>query len=341
MYLYHARSRPPAESPRAALSRPPGARAAALVLGCMLAASVLQAAESEPQGGPLHPVGVIGPPQGSGAFPGVAESAPSLRTHTLYRPAAAPPQPLPLLLWGNGACRDNGLQHSAFLREVASHGFFVIALGHARFEREAEGANEPQRGNVESPPPARGPDETDVSQMADAIDWADAQQRDAESPFHGWIDTSLVAVMGHSCGGLQAIRMAADPRVATSMTFNSGVLNRGPDTGASGIAVTKDELDRVRGPIAYISGGPDDIAHENAADDVERIDHVPVFFAYNDVGHGGTFWSQPDGGEYAEIAVAWLQWQLTGDERAGSMFTGTRCGLCGRDGWTVQRRVGE
>lgn len=34
---------------------------------------------------------------------------------------------MPVLLWGNGACVDNGLAHAAFLREIASHGYLVIA----------------------------------------------------------------------------------------------------------------------------------------------------------------------------------------------------------------------
>ncbi len=104
--------------------------------------------------------------------------------------------------------------------------------------------------------------------------------------------------MGHSCGGLQAIRVSADPRVSTSMIFNSGVLNGGPASGRSGIQVTKDELSKLHAPVAYITGGPTDIAHPNAVDDVSRIDGPPLFFAYNGIGHGGTFRVAPNGGDY-------------------------------------------
>ena len=81
-----------------------------------------------------QPVGVIGPPAGTGKYPAVAEAREDLRAHTLYHPQQMPEAPLPVLIWGNGGCSDNGLSHSIFLREVASHGYFIIALGYPRTE---------------------------------------------------------------------------------------------------------------------------------------------------------------------------------------------------------------
>ena len=68
----------------------------------------------------------------------------------------------------------------------------------------------------------------------------------------------------------------------------------------------------MHGPIAYINGGPTDIAYKNALDDFSRLSRVPVFFGENGVGHGGTFWSAPNGGDYAKVATAWMSWQLKG-----------------------------
>ncbi|MFZ9585834.1 MAG: hypothetical protein ACO280_12885, partial [Pseudohongiellaceae bacterium] len=53
------------------------------------------------------------------------------------------------------------------------------------------------------------------------------------------------------------------------------------------------------------------------------------------VGHGGTF-SQPNGGDWAKIAVHWLDWQLKGQAEAGQWFRGERCGYCTQGGWTVE-----
>jgi hypothetical protein len=36
-------------------------------------------------------------------------------------------------------------------------------------------------------------------------------------------------------------------------------------------------------------------------------------------------------------ALAWLQWQLKGDQEAAKMFTGSPCGLELRDGWTIEK----
>ena len=76
----------------------------------------------------LKPVGVLGGPGGSGKTPAVAESVADLRTHVLYHPTKLTGRSLPLLLWGNGGCRDNGLDYAQFLREIASpHAHYVAA----------------------------------------------------------------------------------------------------------------------------------------------------------------------------------------------------------------------
>ena len=71
----------------------------------------------------------------------------------------------------------------------------------------------------------------------------------------------------------------------------------------------------------YLTGGPSDVAHPNASDDVARIDRVPVFFGSLPVGHGGTF-SAPNGGDRAQVSARWLDWQLKADADAGREFAG-------------------
>jgi dienelactone hydrolase len=268
------------------------------------------------------PPGFIGEQGGRGASPAVAQSRADLRTHTLYRPVTLPAEPLPLLIWGNGGCSDNGLVHDKFLRDIASHGYIVIALGYAW--------QHPQRNDSAS----QDKDATDISQMTQAMTWAANRTADPVDELYGHINTSRIAVAGHSCGGLQAIKISADPRISTSMIFDSGVYNQ--PGGRSKIKVSKDELAKLHGPIAYITGGPTDIAHSNASDDVKRITHVPVFFGWLPVGHGGTF-SAPDGGDWADIAIHWLDWQLKENLAAGGWFLGKDCGLCRDKRWTVEQ----
>src|SRR5512136_89002 len=158
--------------------------------------------------------GFIGEQGGSGNWPAVAQSRADLRTHTLYRPVSLPIEPLPLLIWGNGGCSDNGLVHDKFLRNIASHGYIVIALGYAW--------RRPPRND----PAGQEKDPTDVAQMNQAMTWAANRAADPVDELYGHINTSRIAVAGHSCGGLQAIKISADSRISTSMIFDSGVYNQ-------------------------------------------------------------------------------------------------------------------
>ena len=288
-------------------------------------------------------VGVIGAPGGTGPMPAVAEAVTSLPNHTIYRPATMPAGRLPLVLWGNGACSDEGLGFAQFLREIASYGYVVIALGAPGVEPSVQPQAGPgpgrARGGAPAPPPPATPtvDPTQYTQHFESIDWAERQTGLADSPFAGRIDTARIAVLGHSCGGLQAIAASADPRVTTTIVMNSGVNNAGPASGRSSIQVSKDQLLKLHGPVAYVSGGPTDVAQANAEDDVRRIEHVPVFWAYDRSGHGGTY-RQANGGTYAQVARAWLDWQLKGDATAAREFVGPACGLCTNAGWTVTQK---
>jgi putative CocE/NonD family hydrolase len=272
---------------------------------------------------------VLGAPSGTGPFPAVAETRAQLPGHTIFRPEKLPAVPLPLFVWGNGACRDNGLQHASFLRQIASQGYIVVALGHARSEARVEAAAAPA-----PPVPANPQDETSPAQIIEAIDWAERQNSLAGGELRGHIDVAQVAVGGHSCGGLQALAVSTDPRVRTTLVLNSGIyINR---TGRrSGVAIDKTQLDRLHSPLLYLTGGPADIAHLNAADDFARIQRLPVFLGSLPVGHDGTFWREPDGGAWARVAARWLDWRLKGDADASWDFAGPACRLCADKRWTV------
>ena len=103
------------------------------------------------------------------------------------------------------------------------------------------------------------------------------------------------------------------------------------------MSITKDDLKRLHTPVAYILGGPEDIAFPNGSDDFARIDHVAVMLANLPVGHGGTF-RLANGGDWARVGAAWLDWQLKGDRQAARWFVGPGCRLCTSYGWTIQRK---
>jgi len=270
-----------------------------------------------------------------GPYKVTVETDPSLPTHTLYRPAnlaAFAGGKLPIVAWGEGGCMNVGRAFQGFLTEIASHGFLVVAVGPEDARLPDFAKMKPGAGLPPLPPGAM----THDSQLIDGIDWAIRQNGLAGSRYAGKLDVGAVAVMGQSCGGLQAIAVSGDPRIKTSVMWNSGAFS-GPNGLPKMSAATKDSLKAFHAPVAYFIGGPTDIAYANAEDDFKRIEGVPVFMGDLNVGHRGTY-DQPNGGWFGEVGVAWLSWRLKGDQRAAKMFEGPACGLCVNPAWTVKKK---
>jgi hypothetical protein len=263
------------------------------------------------------------------------EEVASLPRHVVYRPkdvAALGRTKLGVVAWGNGGCSDDGASSRFHLLEIASHGYLVIASG-----RILSGPGAPPREPRPAAPQGQlPPPRTQVSDLTDAVDWALAENTRAGSPYFGRIDPAQIAYSGWSCGGVQALQVAKDPRVKTLVIHNSGILNSGP-TNMTGASVGKEVLQTLHTPAIYILGGPKDIAYENGMDDFKRISHVPVAVANLPVGHGGTF-NEPNGGAAASVAVSWLNWQLRGDDQSGKRFVGDDCGLCKDAQWSFERK---
>jgi dienelactone hydrolase len=248
---------------------------------------------------------------------------------------------LGVLAWGNGGCAADGAGGRFHLSEIASHGYLAIASGTIQ---SGPGAPPKPAGDTQPGPPALGangmpahipPPATKSALLTEAIDWALAENQRKGSPYYGRINPQWIAVSGWSCGGLQALEVAADPRVRTVIIHSSGIF--ADANPIPGMTITKAALQKLHTPIIYILGGPSDIAYANGMDDFKRISSVPVFVANLDVGHGGTF-MDPNGGREAAVAVSWLDWQLKGDARAAKLFAGADCGLCKDPDWKVDSK---
>ncbi|MFC3201215.1 dienelactone hydrolase family protein [Alteromonas oceani] len=281
---------------------------------------------------------------GTGKYPATAVSVTEMPQNTLFLPFRLPDDKLPVVLWGNGGCMDNALAYGAFLREIASHGYIVLAAGQPLSEGKTaiEQARAKLAGEQRSGSHQVGePDKTTATQLLKGLTWLQEVNTQKGHPLQERINTEKVAVMGHSCGGLQAIEVATDSRLDTAIIFNSGVINEPMSVQSTALKVRHEMLDKIKIPLAYINGGPSDIAYFNAIDDFEKINHIPVLFAENGVGHGGTF-RDPNGGAYARVALFWLNWQLKGEAEQGRWFNGKECLLCEDFDWQVKRKqLGE
>ncbi|MFM1884944.1 MAG: hypothetical protein RL026_101 [Pseudomonadota bacterium] len=287
-------------------------------------------------GRPLYPAGFSAQAMPVAATKGphavLMTREPTLPEHTVFRPAdlAALPGPLPLVAFGNGGCANIGNRYQAFLAEVASHGYVVTAPGPIMPPADR--------------PPTGAQDQSRPRQMQAALDWAAQATARPGSGWTGRLDLGRLAVMGQSCGGLEAIAAGADARLKTVVVLNSGIIRGGipnPDGTTRQprgyLPASVADLAGLHTPTLYLAGGPRDQAWASAEEDFQVLQGIPLFNGNLDVGHGGT-WREPGGGVMGAVAIDWLQWQLRGDAAAGRRFTGADCGLCRDPAWIVKKK---
>jgi hypothetical protein len=134
-----------------------------------------------------------GKTQGSGRYAAKYAMDPGLPNHTVYAPASPPKGiKMPVMVFGNGGCINNGAMFANFLTEIASYGYVVIANGKTS-----------------------GLGQSKVSQMKESIDWV---MIDGASKY-GTIDKDKIVAAGQSCGGLEAY---VRPRLRRNVHLSRG-----------------------------------------------------------------------------------------------------------------------
>ena len=175
---------------------------------------------------------------GTGPYKAIMKEEPTLDAHTIFVPqdlsAFNKKHPLPVLVWGNGACNNSPFEHYKFLNEIASYGYIVVATGYIPKEGESY----------------HGPMST-TQQQIEAMDWVEAQNADKNSPYYKKIDVKNICVAGMSCGGLQTLFNCADKRIKTLMICNSGLFNQQNASSAVGgmPMPPKSKLKEIHSPV--------------------------------------------------------------------------------------------
>jgi hypothetical protein len=244
----------------------------------------------------------------------LSETDAGLPKHTIYRPRdlAAITRPMPVVVWGNGGCMGNGSTFGPMLTPLAATGVLAIANG-------APG----------------GSGQTTAQMLLDSVDWAVRENSRQGSKYFGKIDVEAISAQGQSCGGLEAIKVSSDPRIKSTVLWNSGIFANG---GLGGVG--KDALTKLHGPTAWLNGGTSDIAYQNAVDDYAKVPAtVPaVLGSYGNVGHMGLWTNAATARQMATVNRAWLDASLYGDATAKQQFIGADCGLCRGTQWKIQSK---
>jgi hypothetical protein len=193
-----------------------------------------------------------------------------------------------VIVWGPGGGTEPGA-YGGMIKRLASHGFVVIAL------KESPG---------------------DASQAIKALDWLEKKNKDPNDLFYQKLELTKVGCSGHSMGGLESEQAAIkDKRVFTAFLNNSGDKNGG---------VIKNFPEGKTAAVLYGEVG---MEKPNAIKDYETATNVkscliemtggPRNNSEGGYGHGSGSW---DG---MAATVAWMRWQIGGEEFRKADFVGT------------------
>ncbi|MEK8026959.1 alpha/beta hydrolase family protein [Pseudaquabacterium rugosum] len=272
-------------------------------------------------------------------LPVVREAAPGLPGYTVYRPVdlAAVGGTVPVLLWGNGACKTSNHQYWDVLGAIAARGFVVVAYG---------AADQVVIKETNTVTPAR---------MQASLDWVKNQATSHAG--YAQLDTGKIGVFGTSCGGLEALLAGADSRVKAVGALNTGFFAAGSAGSTSTGGYTVANVLDLKAPTLFVGGGPSDVAYAQTHSNYDAAT-VPVVLAENPAGGHSGLWA---GLRYTfaavgdttatgstvdytittqaiETVVRWFDYTLNGVTAQGDHLLGTNCGLCQVSGWTVQSR---
>ena len=155
------------------------------------------------------------------------------------------------------------------------------------------------------------------------IDWG---FKNAGKGNYANVDATKIMAAGFSCGGVEAMAQAWDPRVASIGVISSGLLTN--YTAAS----------TFRKPTLYVLGGSGDIAYANGERDFKALPaSTPSWKGNLPLGHGGDLFSG-NGGKFGRAIINWMEYLFKNNTQAAKFVLSN--GYSG-DGWQVQTHALE
>jgi pimeloyl-ACP methyl ester carboxylesterase len=170
---------------------------------------------------------------------------------------------------------------------------------------------------------------TGVDMLA-CLDWLTAENAREGSPYRDKLDLTKVGAAGHSQGGGGTLMAGRDPRIKVTAPIMPYTVGLGYVKGA--------ELGQ-HGPTLMLSGSLDTIAPPgpNQQPMFDAMQTPLMWLTLKGAGHLALM---QGAAVYRGAVTAWFLYQLTGDQKAGALFKGDRCGYCTAADWTVQRKGG-
>jgi hypothetical protein len=191
----------------------------------------------------------------------------------------------PVFVWGCGGMASPS-SYMEELTQIASHGFVVVA----------------EVSNIGD----------DGAPLLAALDWVLAENERADSEFYHKLDPARIGLGGHSIGSVNSFLAGPDPRWKTTLHVAGGSLDNvndpsAPTTGMGGKALIH--------PTAYICSESDLFGNVEKTEKDYANTTVPVFFTIMaGTEHIGAV------GEGLPVIIAWLRWQLAGEEERRADF---------------------
>src|SRR5262249_53689083 len=156
------------------------------------------------------------------------------------------------------------------------------------------------------------------TEMLKAVDWALAQNDQADSPIHDMIDKDKIGAFGHSQGGEGAVNTATDPRIKALAPLSAGPKGDGEAkiqcptfyTLTMNDVVTPDSYrasyDDTKAPAVYgVTSGGDHMEYTDIADGL----NIPSLMSNDAKMTRGAI-------------TAWFEWQLKARAEIKPLFVG-------------------